>query len=161
MEKSYVNLPKAAVSLLITLFFGGYSGYFCYRALWPEAIVFLLLASLFLLITCRYLSVAVITRDGVELRLFSILRRRQDWSEIREVGIIGENVFLRSRQKGPGTLYVYFSPVELSEEERFQLAVKWPPKNMIYMNYLPERFEKIQYYWGKPVAKYNVGDLQL
>ncbi len=80
------------------------------------------------------------------------------WSEIHELGLIGENVFNHKKEK-TGDKYIYFSPVSMTVKERFNLIVKWPPKNMLYMEYNEKALTYCMTIWGKELKTYNVEDL--
>ena len=54
-------------------------------------------------------------------------------------------------------MYIYFSPVVLSEEDRFDLALKWPPRDQIYLLFTKERMDLIRPLWNNDVAVYNTG----
>lgn len=47
----------------------------------------------------------------------------------------------------------------MSEKERFHMIVKWPPKEMLYMEYEEKALEYIMSIWGKELKTYNVEDL--
>ena len=47
----------------------------------------------------------------------------------------------------------------LTEEQRFALALKWPPKGMIFLRFSPERVAQVQSISQKYVEHYNTGNL--
>ena len=49
----------------------------------------------------------------------------------------------------------------MNDQERFNLAVKKPPKRVVFTVYSEEKITFIQSIWSAPIALYNVGDLEL
>ena len=159
--RTFVNPLKAVCALAIVLFFACYSVFYFFRALWPEAIVFLVIAVLFLPVVYLNGSMAVVDQDAVSLKFLGYVRMKLPWEEIQEIGVFGDRVFLRSNSKRTGTMHIYFSPWKMSDQERFNLAVKKPPKRVVFTVYSEEKITFIQSIWSAPIALYNVGDLEL
>ena len=81
-------------------------------------------------------------------------------SEIQEIGVVGLRIY-RKNKHNHGTRYIYFSKKKLTEQERFDLCLSWPPKNMIYMEWTNKRMAKVQNFWSDELAEYNAGDIGL
>ena len=126
-----------------------------------SALVFALLSLPFLVVAFRYGSTVRIGKDGVELKFLWKRRRFIPWEEVREVLVAGTKVMNRGNTKKCGTLYLVFSPQEMDEEERFQTMLKWPPKDKIYLKFTKDRLMDLQWFYSSPVARYNVGMLDI
>ncbi|MCQ2557840.1 MAG: hypothetical protein MJ135_01860 [Oscillospiraceae bacterium] len=99
-----------------------------------------------------------VDEKGVTKSLLGKELMHQSWSEIGEVGAVGLKVFQKDvREVRPGTIYMYFSPEKLNNQKRFELALKFPPKNMIYMRYDKERDKVVQSIWPDRIIGYNTG----
>ena len=126
---------------------------------WAATALFLIIALLFLAVAVINGSVITISPSGISRSFAFISLSRQSWSDIAEVGVIGTKVFNNKDSKRTGTRYIYFSNACLDDEGRFQLALKWPPKGMMYLQYTKERLESVQLLWEKKVESYNAGDV--
>ena len=153
-----VNKTKAILSALIVIFFAGYGIFYLASHLLLQAIVFLAIAIAFGCVL--FLSASFVSIDGeaIHLSFFGLKRKEILWRDIRELGLIGEDVFNRSKKKS-GHKYIYFSPYEMSPDDRFQMIVKWPPKDIIYTEYSEKTLEYAMSIWGKELKTYNVEDL--
>ena len=63
------------------------------------------------------------------------------------------------KKKKTGDKYLYFSPEKLDADERFQMIVKWPPKDKLYAEYSERLLAYALAIWGKELETYNVEDL--
>ena len=153
-----VNKTKAILSAAVVIFFGGYGVFYLANHLLLQAIVFLAIAIAFGFVLFLSASFVSIDREAVRLAFLGLKRKELLWSDIRELGLIGEDVFSRSKKKS-GHKYIYFSPYEMNPDERFQMIVKWPPKDMIYTEYSERSLEYCMSIWGKQLKTYNVEDL--
>lgn len=81
-------------------------------------------------------------------------------SEIQEIGVVGLRMY-RKNEHNHGTRYIYFSKSKLTEQDRFELCLSWPPKNMIYMEWTNKRMAAVQNFWSDELAEYNAGDIGL
>ena len=52
-----------------------------------------------------------------------------------------------------------FSPVKMDADERFQMIVKWPPKDKLYAEYSEKLLAYAMTIWGRELETYNVEDL--
>lgn len=156
-----VNPVKCCLSLVIALFFASYGIYYVRNALWVESAFFLCMAGLFSTLVYQNASLLVISKAGICLRFLFISRIQLSWEEIQEVGVIGDRLFNQGKKKHVGTKYIYFSKEKLTEAERFELGLKWPPRHIAYLSYSEGRMYWAEFYWRKPISRYNVGDLCL
>ena len=126
-----------------------------------SALIFLLLGLVFAWIGLEAGSFLCLNEEGVSLQLFGKTRRHMSWDQIKEVGVAGTKVFNRSHPEKAGSIYIYFSPAEMTEDERFQMMLRWPSHSCLYMIYNEERFNAVQSRWNSHIETYNVGDLRL
>lgn len=125
-----------------------------------SAAVFLAIALLFLLVASTYGARIRVCDEGVErVSLFGRVTRRLDWQAVREVGVAGTSVFRKDDRKHPGTLYIYFSERKLTEPERFDLMLRFPPKDMLYCTYNRQRIEAIQLRFSGKIETFHAGDV--
>ena len=157
--RAIVNRAKTILASVMVAFFGGYGIYFAVTRAWLPAAVFLAVAALFGFVLVRYGSVLHIDDEKLELKFLGQSRKAMPWSQVREVGLIGENVFNHEKKKKTGDKYLYFSPVKLDADERFQMIVKWPPKDKLYAEYSEKLLAYALAIWGKEFETYNVEDL--
>lgn len=130
-----------------------------YLSEWLGAILFLLITVIFGWLWITYGSVIIVQKDGIRKTFLGITVSRVSWTVIREVGVIGIKIFKGKDTGHHGERYIYLSPKRLDESERFQMAVKWPPRNMIYFYYTKERLDQVQTIWSNVVDTYNAGDV--
>ena len=163
--RAIVNKTKTILASVMVAFFGGYGIYFAVTKSWLPAAVFLAVAVLFGFVLVRYGSVLHIDDEKLELKFLGLSRKAMPWSRVREVGLIGENVFNgggsapSGKKKKTGDKYLYFSPEKLDADERFQMIVKWPPKDKLYAEYSDKLLAYAMTIWGKELETYNVEDL--
>lgn len=124
-------------------------------------IFFLFITIVFLYVMVMYGSVLHISGKGVRRVFLGFTLESLSWDQIREVGVVGVNVFNGTgKKKKPGRRYIYFSPEALDDESRFKLALEWPPgRGTLYCVYTQLHAEAIQFLWQKPFASFNAGDI--
>jgi len=125
------------------------------------AVLFLCIALIFGWIMVLYGSVLRINAEGIQRSFFFIPSCSLRWDQIKEIGVVGLNVFNGTgKKRKTGRRYIYFSPEELDDGSRFKMTLEWPPrKDILFCIYTHQHIEAIQYLWGKPVAKYNAGNI--
>ena len=126
---------------------------------WRGVAMFLLVSLLFGGIAVMYGAVITINNDEIRMSFWGIPMRENNWRDIKEVGVIGTNIFRAEKGKNVGNRYIYFSTERLDEDERFKMAMKWPPRKMIYLFYTRERMGQIQLIWDNEITSYNAGDI--
>ena len=183
MERKYMAHPaKLAVSLptSVLLLWGGVIQ--LPTRFWWCGILLILFGVLFLLVAGLYGRIVHLDSSGVRWTLLGKVMCAHSWEQIGEIGVVGTNVLNggeESTAKAPGppeesgdkkrsapskpprigTPYIYFSERALTEEQRFALALKWPPKGMIFLRFSPERVAQVQSISQKYVEHYNTGNL--
>ena len=122
---------------------------------------FVLLLLAFVCIMYLYGAVLHMSQDGVRREFLFIPILTVTWDQIREIGVVGTKVFNGTgKKKKTGRRYIYISPEELTGEERFKMALEWPPRNgVLYCIYSRANVDAIQFFWSKPIAAYNAGDI--
>lgn len=121
--------------------------------------MFLLVALLFSGIAVVYGAVVTVGNDEIRMSFLGIPMRENAWKDIKEVGVIGTNIFKEEKGKHSGSRYIYFSTERLDEDERFKMALNWPPGKMIYLLYTRERADRIQLIWDNEISSYHAGDI--
>lgn len=148
--KLCISLTTAIVSLVLGVALLTVSRFF-------SALFFFAIMLVFSYIACMYGSAIIINDEGVKR---SILRRvvaDYTWNEIGEVGVIGANPF--SNRNDSRFLNIYISKKVLTEQERFDLMVSWPPKDAIFLSYNKQRLEAIQLHYSSKIHVHNAGNL--
>lgn len=156
--KFIVNKTKTFFAGFLVIFAGGFGIYYLLNDMYPEAPVFLIIAAIFTYLFYQNASTVTITSESVIQSFFGLRKKELPWADIKELGLIGENVFSH-KQKKTGHKYIYFSTNKMTAKERFDMIVKWPPKNMPYMEYQEKGLEYAMSVWGKELKTYNVEDL--
>lgn len=153
-----VNKTKAILSGFMVVFMGGFGIYYLIHSMYPEAPVFLVVAAIFAFLFWQNATTVTVTDDAVSRSFLGFGKKTVPWSDIQELGLIGENVFSHKKSK-TGHKYIYFSPKKMTEKERFDMIVKWPPKKMLYVEYQEKTLEYTMTLWGKELKSYNAEDL--
>lgn len=159
MKKRYpVYVAKMLAGLATFVVAAILGGTYLYIAKYLEAAIFGFIAILFLVIGLNYSCMITIDHTGVRKSLFGKTLCYLSWSEIQEVGVTSTRVFGDEKKK-PGTLFIYFSPVAMTEDDRFAMALNWPPRKQIYLEYDRSRIQFIQQCWANRIETYRTGDL--
>ena len=121
---------------------------------------------LFLAVTVIFAALTVmngasvsVDSTGIRRSFFGISMGEKKWSEIAEVGVIGTKVFNNNDPKHTGTRYIYFSEKALTEQERFRMALEWPPRKVIYFQFNQKRLNEVQMFWSDTIRTYNAGHI--
>ena len=157
--KILVNKTKAILAGAMVAFFIGYGIFYLFNGPAVAAAVFLAVGLLFGWLLYRNASTLEVGPDGLRLSFLGLKRREMGWGEVREVGLIGENVFNHGKKKRTGDKYIYFSPIRLNADERFQMIVKWPPREQLYAEYSEKALEYAMTLWHGELMTYNVEDI--
>ena len=122
-----------------------------------SALVFFVLGLAFLTVAVRNgISVEVGT-DGLHRSIFGRELSFLPWEKVKEVGVCGVRPFHAKDAKNTGTLYIYFSEIHMNDEERFDMVLKWPPRDKVYFVHDLDRLKTVQYRWGGKIECYNTG----
>lgn len=126
-----------------------------------SAVIFFLLSLPFFFLMYRYGSTVCITDEGISLSFLGKERMKMKWDEIGEIAVCGQKIFNAGNKKKTGTLYIIVSREKLDDERRFDMMLKWPPKERIYFRFSREGLFDIQLHYTTPVEKYNIGMLDI
>lgn len=159
--KYIVHMPKFTVSAICCIVFAGIGGFCFFPGKWREGIVFAAFAVIYGVIAVMTGSSLYIGGKYLEQRFLGIRIRSLAWQDVKEVGVVGTKVFNKGNPDKTGSLYIYFSPAVMDDDERFQMCVRWPPKKAMYMQYTHKRITAVQSLWDKPLELFNVGSLEI
>lgn len=126
-----------------------------------SALIFIILALPFFIVVHRYGSVVSIGKDGIKLSFLHHVYRHFTWEEIEEIDVAGVKVLNRLNPNKCGTIYFIFSKEALDDEKRFDMMLKWPPKDKIYLKFNKDKLMDLQWFYSKPVERYNIGMLDI
>ena len=158
-KRFFVNPFLATVSAATALF--SLTMFFSLIGLnrFVSAFVFLLIALLFLYLFSIYGAIIRIESDGIRRSFLGYVTRFLSWNSISEIGVTGTKVFNKDSPQKTGSLYIYLSEKALAEEERFKIALEWPPKEQVFLTYSEAHIAIIQAHWRSKIQAYNAGDI--
>lgn len=160
MDMNYVvNKYKLIIAALCCLFFAVVTALLL---LWKArllACIPLILCIVYGVIAVQNGNVVRVDAGGVSRR-FPGRGRSMSWENIGEVGVVGLRVLNSEGKRYTGTRYIYVSEKPMSEQERFDLCLKWPPKDILYFRFSYKRIAAVQALWGKEIVLFNTGNLQ-
>lgn len=153
--KFIVNLPGCLVAEFTAIIFAWMTAlaFQCHKVF--LALIFVTLSLLYVCIALRNGTVVQISKDGVTLQILGRCIRRLPWENVEEVGVLGTRIFASQKSKKHGLLYMYYSERKLTQEERFELCLKWPPKKIIYHCFSKDIKVCMEKFWQKEIASYN------
>lgn len=125
---------------------------------YKAAVIFFFIGLLFLPAAWLNGSIVSITDKNVYVHRLGHRGLSLEWNQVAEVGVAGSKIFNRRDKKKTGTLYIYLSPTHMSEEERFDMMLRFPPKEKIYLAYSEKRFEAIRHRWNDSIETWNTGE---
>ena len=163
MKKTYrIDAFKAVVSFATVLF--------CFTIFvtliiihrFGSAAVFFLIGLLFINPLLAYGARIAVEPTGIRYLLLWKTIRFFRWEEIAEVGIAGTRVLRKKDSKNLGTLYIYISKTALTEDERFDMMLNWPPKkDTLFLTYSKQRLDAIQMLFSNKIQTFNAGDIRI
>lgn len=121
---------------------------------YAAAAIFFAVGLLFLPAAWVYGGTVTVDDEGIRTSRFGHTGTALKWGEVAEVGVAGSLIFCRRNQK-TGTLYLYVSPVRMTEDERFDMMLRFPPKDKIYLIYSKKAFTAIQLRWDNTIQAWN------
>ena len=83
------------------------------------------------------------------------------WDEIKEIGVAGTKLFPKADTDRRGTLYIYVSRTEMTDDQRFEMMIQFPPKDMIVLSFDKDRLASFQTRYSEKIRKYNTGSANL
>lgn len=125
---------------------------------WVGGMVCILMVPVYLCLCAMYGAVVHIGQEGITRRIFLLPAKHCAWDELQEVGVFGSNILKCDKTGRPGTRYLYFSTKAMTSDERFDMVLKWPVRQ-IHFVYSPRALEIVQYYWDKPIINFHAGEL--
>lgn len=123
------------------------------------AVCCFLLGLLYAVISICNGALVHIDETSILRRTLGIRGKALMWDEVKEVGVVGTKVLRSGHGKYTGTKYIYFSRREMTDEERFNMCLEWPPRDAIFMQYSLKRIRFIQRIWTGKIELYNTGEL--
>lgn len=124
------------------------------------ALLCLALAFVYLAGAAANAAVVHVDEQGISRRLLWFPPKSYRWDELHEVGVFGTKLFNRRDPSKVGTLYLYVSKEPLTDDQRFNMVLRWHFKQ-IYFAFQPSLLTLIRRFWGGKIVGYNVGDLVL
>lgn len=159
--KVFVDKIKFIIALLTAIVFLLLSVLFLLLHIWFLAIISLVLLVVYLVLAALNGRIVHFNDDFIQVKLLGVKQREVLWSDIREVGIAGVKV-LKSKNSGwSGAKYVYFSPVKMNDQDRFNMCLEWPPKDIIYFRFNYKNIKKVIRIWGGDIIQYNTESLDI
>ena len=122
-----------------------------------SAAVFFVLGLIFLAVAVGNGITIEVQTDGLRRSLLGRQISFLPWEKVREVGVCGTRPFHNAGAKKVGTLYIYFSEQKLDDRQRFDMVLRWPPRDKYYMVYDMDRLRTVQLRWGGKITTYNSG----
>ena len=147
-----INPVKALISLFAFILFLFLFIISCEsRKIFPM-VLYACLSGIYFFLLCHFTGYLEIDGKGVRNRFLWKSCNDLPWDKIHEVGIANLKVVNNAEKTKVGELYLYFSPESMTEKERFNMCLNWPPKGKCYMHYSVKRLKAVQKYWEeKPV----------
>ena len=128
-------------------------------SLWGSSLLFFAIAMLFVWVSSSCGAIITITDEGVTRSVFGKITKTMTWKEIKEIGVAGTDLFTKSKKDRTDTLHIYFSKSPMTDEERFDMMLQWPPKDGLYLQYTKNRAQTIQAFWSDKIHTYNAGEI--
>ena len=150
--KFMVALSTSALSAVI-----GGAMFFISRPF--ASIPFLLIAVIFAIVASRMGSSVTVSDECVHARRPLSKDITVDWNDVKELRVVGTNVFSKAKKQKTGSLYILVSQKELTDDECFDITLRWPPKDMIYLSYNTDRINTLQAHFSSKVKTYHTGDI--
>lgn len=160
-DKYCVNVEKFTVAAVTAIVFILTAVYNVVKRDMLAVVICLALAMLFMAVAAIEGSTVKVSSSGVGLYCFGRQRRKYTWEQIQEVGVAGVKIFNGGNTRKTGTKYIYFSSKPMTDKERFEMCLKWPPGNIIFMKYNYEKICKVQTFWSNEIKLYNAGDVEI
>lgn len=157
--KFRIHTAKFLISCAVVLLCFFLALYFFVSKYLTAGLVFVAIACVYTVPSYQLGGTLSVDSSGVTVtRLFGS-KRFFAWNDIHEIGIIGIKVFNKHNTRQTGPKYIYFSKQFLTKDELFDVALKWPPADLIYMRYDYRRLKTVRKYWKAPITLYNTGNL--
>lgn len=120
------------------------------------AIVFLITIIYFLLFKDYFGSVRI-DENGVARLILGIPVVKYGWNEIKEIGILDTHFVKRLRREHPiSRLAFYFSPDKMDSDQRLNMCLKWPPRELITLRYTEKAIFWVRKFYDGEMILFNV-----
>lgn len=156
--KFIVNLPGCLIAGFTAILFTWLTILAVYNQKPLLALLFAAFSLLYILVAGKNGATVRFSETGIALYVGLWCVRSRKWEDIKEIGVLGTKAFASPKAKKHGNLYIYFSERKMTEVERFELCLKWPPKKMIYHGYSITIKDLLEKYWQKEVVLYNASE---
>lgn len=151
-QKLIISIVTVIISLILT-------GTLFYISRPGSALLFFLIAVIFFIESFFSGAIVSVSNEGIKQTIFGKCIKEFGWAEIQEIGVIGSNPFHKTERGTPGTLYIYISKQTMNQQDRFDMVLKWPPNDKIYLQYTKQRLYSIQMQWNNKIYTYNTENL--
>ena len=114
-----------------------------------EGIAVLTLGAIWAAAFIRLFSWITVDQDGIRLRRFFRKTEFVPWDCLKEVGVVYGDAFYmlrRFRRK-----FIYFSQREMSEDELFEMMLRWPPAEVAYIPFSPSNCSAVAFFWNRDI----------
>ncbi len=156
MKKTFLADPvKTGIAGVFSLFLLVLLPEFIRQQNTVGALVFGAIFLIFAGITIYAARLVQVDQKEMCVSYFGLFKRHYPWDELQEVGVMGLRIFKSKKSKASGLTYIYFSKEALTDDERFNIALRWPVNHIPYLLYNRKRLETIQFLWEKPISFYN------
>lgn len=159
MKKIFTtDYGKGAVCMAVALLAAAVAGVMAAQHRWAGLAVFGLIAVVYFAVGLWNFSMVTWDGEGVSRKMFGLTIKRLPWSAVAEVGVMGTKAFNRNAPHKTGRMYIYFSEKAMTEKDRFNMMLNWPPVGRIYLLYQADRLESLRRCWSGVIQTYNTGD---
>ena len=148
MKHYIVDPVRAALSLLAAVIFLTVAVMAAQEAKYIRAVLFAVLGVVYILQLRENLQTAVIGPEGVSFYDLGRCIRSLRWEDVRETGVLNLKVTNNYDKDRIGTMMLYVSGRELSDEEKLGICLRWPPRDLIYFRFTRSRYLTLQQYRG-------------
>lgn len=155
-----VNIYKMLIALITSLVFLLFTILFFSLRLYIPGAVCIAFFAVYICLAAMNATVIRIDEIGVR-KVFPRSGNYLLWTNINEVGVVGTKVIGSSEKKHTGSKYIYFSENVHSEDELFDLCLRWPPVNVPYIRFTHKRIARIQSLWSREITMFNTGSLHI
>lgn len=156
--KGFINIKLGILWAAVLLVFLLLSIVCFFERLLPGAIFCLVLVAFYFYELSNWAAIIEISSDRVRLSFPGRKRIVLTSEEIEEVGIVEilpTNKRLKIR-KNHGFRYIYFSPLSMDNEARFNLCLQWPPRDIPCIAYSEKALEAAKKLYSGEIVLYNV-----
>lgn len=160
-NKFRIDNFKAGVSIATLLFCSLISVSQIIIHRFGSAAVFFLVGLIFIKPILTYGATISVDQSGIRCHFLSKTLKNFTWDEVAEVGVAGTRIFAKKASKNPGTIYLYISKSTMTDEDRFDMMLNWPKKDIIFLTYSKQRLDAIQMRFSNKIQTYNAGDIRL